>query len=206
MAISYPITLPTAQGFFTVSIRPFSRVGIFASEFTGQQQVYAHAGQFLICDISFPQMKRSDAAPIIAALQSLQGVRGTFYFGDPAWSYPQGVGSGTPTIDGATQTGTTLNTTGWTSSQTGILKAGDWIQIGTGSTRQLCMVLVDADSDGSGQATLELFPRVRTAFASGTTITASNPAGVWRLGSEMDFSQVLGGITSLNTISAVEAF
>ena len=206
MAISYPITLPTAQGFFTVSIRPFSRVGVFASEFTGQQQVYAHAGQFLFCEIAFPQMKRSDAAPIIAALQSLQGARGTFYFGDPAWYQPQGVGTGTPTINGASQTGTSINTTGWTSSQTGILKAGDWIQIGTGSTRQLCMVLVDANSDGSGQATLELFPRVRTAFASGTSITVSNPTGVWRLTAEMDFSQVLGGITSLNTINAVEAF
>jgi hypothetical protein len=68
------------------------------------------------------------------------------------------------------------------------------------------MVLVDANSDGSGQATLELFPRVRTAFASGTSITVSNPKGVWRLAGEMDFSQVVGGITSLNTINAVEAF
>ena len=206
MAITYPITLPTAQGFFSVSIRPFSRVGVFASDFTGQQQVYAHAGQFLVCDISFPPMKRAEAAPIVAALQSLQGARGTFYFGDPAWTSPQGVGTGTPLVNGASQTGQDLITDGWTISQTGIVKAGDWLQIGSGSDRQLCTVLADANSDGGGNATISLFPRIRTAFANNAPITVTNPTGVWRLVQEIDFAQTLGGITQINTVTAVEAF
>ena len=206
MAITYPITLPTAQGFTSVSIKPFSRVGVFASEFTGQQQVYAHAGQFLICEISFPSMKRADAAPIIAALQSLQGARGTFYFGDPAWTSPQGIGTGTPLINGASQTGQDLITDGWTISQTGIMQAGDWVQVGTGSARQLCTVLADANSDGSGNATLSLFPRIRTTFATNAALTVTNPTGVWRLAGEIDFAQTLGGMTQIGTITAVEAF
>tara|TARA_R110000787_G_scaffold42392_3_gene104383 strand:+ start:2331 stop:2951 length:621 start_codon:yes stop_codon:yes gene_type:complete len=206
MAITYPITIPTAQGFTSISIRPFSQVGVFTSEFTGSQQVYAHAGQFLLCDISFPAMKRADAAPIVAALQSLQGALGTFYFGDPAWSYPIGVGTGTPLVDGASQSGTTLTTDGWTASQTGIMKAGDWVQIGAGSSRQLCTVLEDADSDGAGDATLSLFPRIRTAFANNVGLTVNNPKGVWRLASEISFSQTLGGMTQIETVTAVEAF
>ena len=34
----------------------------------------------------------------------------------------------------AHQTGAALITDGWTASQTGILKAGDWLQLGSGST------------------------------------------------------------------------
>lgn len=207
MAITYPITLPVSQGFTDVTIRPFSIVGMYPSEFTGSQQTYAHAGQFLVGSMSFPPMKRADAAPIVSALMSLQGTRGTFYFGDPAWSSPQGVATGTPLVNGGSQTGQDLITDGWTAGVNGILKAGDWLQIGSGSTRQLCMVLLsDIDSDGGGNATIPLFPRIRTAFANNTAIVTSSPKGVFRLMQDIDFSQTLGAITNLGTVSFVEAF
>jgi hypothetical protein len=206
VATSYPITLPTAQGFTRVSIAPRNAVAIYGSPFTGQQQVYQHPLQMLTATIDLPPMKRAEAAVIIGALMSLNGQRGTFYFGDPAWTSPQGVGTGTPTINGSSQTGNTINTTGWTVSTAGILKAGDWIQIGSGSTQQLCMVVADATSNGSGEAALELYPRVRTAFADGTAITVSSPKGVWRLVSESSFLHDLGAMTGGVTINAMEAF
>lgn len=206
MAIIYPFTLPVAQGFTTVSIRPFAFTGVFTSEFTGSQQTYSHAGQFLVASVSFPPMKRADAAPIVAALMGLQGVRGTFYFGDPQWTAPQGISTGTPLVNGASQTGQDLITDGWTNSQTGIVKAGDWLQIGSGSTQQLCMVLADANSDGSGNATISLFPRIRTAFANNAGITVSSPKGVWRLTQNFDITQDMGAITRLGSVQFVEAF
>jgi hypothetical protein len=151
-------------------------------------------------------MKREDAAPIVAALMGLQGIRGTFYFGDPQWTSPQGIGTGTPLVNGASQTGQDLITDGWTVSQTGIVKAGDWLQIGSGSTQQICMVLADANSDGSGNATISLFPRIRTAFADNVAITVTSPKGVWRLTQPFIISQNLGAITSLGSIQFVEAF
>jgi hypothetical protein len=106
-------------------------VAIYASPFTGQQQVYQHPGQFLTASIELPPMDRASAADFVAAMLSLQGIRGTFYFGDPAWTSPRGVGTGLPLIKGANQTGNTIATDGWTLSQSPILKAGDWLQIGS---------------------------------------------------------------------------
>jgi hypothetical protein len=131
MAITYPIALPTAQGFRRVTIAPRSNVAIYASPFTGQQQVYQHPGQFLTASIELPPMDRASAADFVAAMLSLQGSRGTFYFGDPAWTSPRGVGTGLPKVKGANQTGNTIVTTGWTASQSSILRAGDWLQIGS---------------------------------------------------------------------------
>jgi len=206
MAITYPIALPTAQGFRRVTIAPQSRVAIFASPFTGQQQIYQHPAQFLTCSIELPPMVRADAATFVAALLSLQGQRGTFIFGDPAWTSPRGVATGTPLVNGNNQTGTALNTKGWSNSTANILRAGDWIQIGTGATRQLCMVLGDASSDGSGNATVNLFPRIRTAFANNTAITTASPTGVWRMIDDGQFLQDTDSLTRGIVINAVEAF
>jgi hypothetical protein len=206
MAISYPITLPTSPGFTRVTIEPRTFVAIYASPFTGQQQVYQHPGQFLTCSIEVPPMNRAEAAVFVAAMLSLQGARGTFYFGDPSWTSAQGTATGTPLIKGANQTGQDLITDGWTNTVTGILKAGDWIQVGTGATRQLCMVLADANSDGSGEATLSLFPRIRTAFADNTAIVTANPKGVWRLVGDGSFLQDTDRLTRGMNLGAVEAF
>jgi hypothetical protein len=206
MAITYPIALPTAQGFRRVTIAPQSRVAIFASPFTGQQQIYQHPAQFLTCSIELPPMARADAADFAAAMLSLQGQLGTFYFGDPAWASPRGVATGTPQVNGNNQTGQDLNTKGWTTTVTNILRAGDWLQIGTGATRQLCMVLADANSNGSGHATVSLFPRIRTAFTNNTDIVTSNPTGVWRMVDDGQFLQDTDSLTRGIVINAVEAF
>jgi len=206
MPISYPITLPTSPGFTRVTIESRTAVAVYASPFTGQQQVYQHPAQFLMATIEVPPMSRTEAAVFVAAMFSLQGSVGTFYFGDPAWTSPQGVATGTPLVKGATQTGQDLITDGWTVSISGILKAGDWVQVGTGATRQLCMVLADASSDGSGNATLSLFPRIRTAFADNATITTANPTGVWRMSSDGLFLQDVDKLTRGIIINAAEAF
>ncbi len=68
--------------------------------------------------------------------------------GDPVNTSPRGAATGTPLVKGASQTGNTLTTDGWTTGVTGILKAGDWIQLGTGSTSTLHKLQQAADSDG----------------------------------------------------------
>lgn len=205
MAVSYPISLPSAPGYRRVSIQPRSSVAAYASPFTQQQQVYAHPGQLWTGEFELPPMSRAEAAPWIAAFTSLNGIEGTFVFGDPAWTSPQGIGTGTPLINGAAETGYDIDTDGWTISQTGILKAGDWIQIGTGSSRKLHMVMVDANSDGSGNATLTVWPRVRTAFADNTAITVTNPTGIWRLTGPATWSISVDSLISGLSVQFVEA-
>jgi hypothetical protein len=74
-----------------------------------------------------------------------------------------------------------LATDGWTPNITGILRAGDWVQLGTGATSRLYKVLDDVNSDSGGNATLTLFPNLRSSPADNATLTVNNPKGVWRL-------------------------
>lgn len=205
MAITYPISLPSAPGYRRVSIQPRSAVGIYASPFTYQQQTYAHQGQMWTGEFELPPMSRAEAAPWVAALVSLNGVEGTFYFGDPSWTSAQGIATGTPVIKGAAETGYDIDTDGWTAGQTGIMKAGDWVQIGATTASKLFMVMADANSDGSGNATLTLWPRVRTAFADNTALTVTSPKGIWRLAAPIPWAISTDNLVAGITVQFVES-
>ena len=104
MAISYPLAFPSL-GIKNITIRARSVVGVASSPFTFQQQVYQHAGQMWEAEITMPPMKREDAEQLIAFLLKLNGSYGTFTFGDPLNTSPRGVGTGTPLVNGGSQTG-----------------------------------------------------------------------------------------------------
>jgi hypothetical protein len=181
MAVSYPLSIPTNKGIAAIRLTANNVVGISQSPFTAKQQVYKYTGQFWEAEVSLPPMKRADAEYWISFLLKLNGSYGTFLLGDPNGQTARGIATGTPLVNGASQTGQDLITDGWTPSQTGILKAGDYIQLGSSSTAQLYKVLDDVNSDGSGNATLTLWPDLRTAPADDAVITVSNPKGVFRL-------------------------
>jgi len=182
MAISYPLSLPSVLGFAEMQITPNSVVGVGVSPWTGEQQVQAMAGEWWTGNFRLPDdMTRADAEAWIAFLVSLNGRQGTFLAGDPLGATARGAATGTPLVKGAAQTGKTLLTDGWTSGLTGILKAGDWIQLGSGSSTHLHKVVQDANSDGSGNATLEIWPSLRGTTADNAAITVSACKGLWRL-------------------------
>jgi len=183
MAITYPVSFPASIGLANLNIRARTVVGISASPFTGQQQVYKHQGQWWEAEVSLPPMKRADAEQVVAFLLKMNGAYGTFLLGDKSATAPRGVGTGTPLVNGGSQTGNELVTDGWTTSTTGILKAGDWIQLGSGSSTRLYKVLDDVNSDGSGNATINIFPDLRLSPADDTVIAVSNTQGLWRLSS-----------------------
>lgn len=137
--------------------------------------------------ISVPPMARADAEEWVASLLSLNGKEGSFYLGDPANKTPRGSPSGTPLVKGASQTGQDLITDGWTISITNILRKGDWIQIGTGSSSRLHKMLLNANSDGLGESTLTLWPDLR-APADNAAIITSSPVGVFELVNNFEWS------------------
>jgi len=181
MPISFPLSLPTTAGIMRVRLVANDVVGVSQSPFTAVQQVYRYSGQFWEADITLPPMKRADAEYWISFLLKLNGPFGTFLMGDPNGATARGAATGTPLVNGAGQTGNELVTDGWTTSTTGILKAGDYIQLGTGATSRLYKVLDDVNSDGSGNATLTLWPDLRSAPADNAAITVSNTKTNFRL-------------------------
>lgn len=71
---------------------------------------------------------------------------------------PNGTGSSGVTVDGGSQTGSTLDTTGWPVSTSEVVKEGDRIKV-SGLSRVI-EIAADADSDSSGNVTLSIDPPI----------------------------------------------
>ena len=184
MAISYPLATPTNKTIQQVAFFARNTVAISQSPFTYSQQVHKWTGQRWEADVTLPPMKRADAEEWISFLVKLKGSYGTFLLGDPNAATPMGTASsspGTPVVNGASQTGNTLNIDGVPASQTGDLKAGDYIQLGSGSSARLYKVLDDADSNGSGEVELTIYPDLRSSPSDDSTVVVSNAVGLFRL-------------------------
>jgi hypothetical protein len=108
---------------------------------------------------------------------------GTFLLGDFVGGTARGTPTGTPLVNGASQSGGELVIDGATPDVTGWLKAGDYIQLGSAGTSRLHKVLQDVNSDGSGNVTLDIWPHLRSSPADNATVIISNPKGIFRLAS-----------------------
>lgn len=180
MTITYPLSFPATPGIRSSVFRARTAVARSESPFTFTQQIQRHQGQRWEGRVTLPPMTRATAAPWQAVLLALDGGYGTVLFGDPDAKSTLGAGGGTPLVKGASQTGLTLATDGWPNS-TAVLKAGDYFQLGTGSSARLHMVVKDATSDGSGEVTLDIWPRLRVSPDDDAALTLASPKGVFRL-------------------------
>ena len=186
MAITYPLSTPTNKTIASITLVARNVIGVSTSPFNFKQQVHQYSGQRWEADITLPRMAREDAEQWVAFLMSLYGQKGTFLLGDPLGGTARGsaaTAAGTPVVNGASQTGGTLNIDGLPASATGYLKAGDYIQLGSAATSQLYKVLADADSNSSGEASLDIYPNLRSSPADGATVVVSNAKGLFRLAS-----------------------
>lgn len=182
MAITYPLNLPATQSHTSVKIRRVSAVSKSVSPFTFDEQVYVFPGQLWEAQITLPAMTRPTAESWDAFFHKLNGMEGTFYMGMPDHLSPQGVGGGSPLVDGNGQLENTLLVKSAPTSTTGWLLQGDFINLGTGSSRRLFKVLDDVDVDGGGAATITVWPKLsRSAPADNDPIEVDTPMGVWRL-------------------------
>ncbi len=191
MAITFPLALPNTTDIRLVTMMPRAVVGVSESPFTLQQQVNAFPADRWDAEIVLTKMNRASAEKWLAFFLKLNGPEGTMLLGDPAGLTARGTPTGSPQVDGASQTGKELDTKGWTNNSTGNLLEGDYIQIGTGSGAQLYKVLdASVDADGSGlSANINIWPRLRTSPADSATVVTSSTVGVFRLVSTvMDWS------------------
>jgi len=145
--------------------------------FTGAQQFQDWQTSFIEASVSMPPLTAKQAPAWIAFLMSLRGSLNVFQLGDPLRTAPQGSGAGSPAVNGANQTGYSLLTKGWTASAAGVLLPGDWLQIGYRLYSNLAIV----NADGSGGATLSIWPQLRESPADSDAIILNNTKGLFRL-------------------------
>jgi len=208
MAETYPLTFPTQTGIAQIELSAVNSVAISESPFTYSQQVVRHAGAKWGAVISIPPTKRADAEYWNSFLLRLRGQFGTFLLGDPNGATPRGTAAttaGTPVVNGASQTGNDLNIDGLPTSQNGYLKAGDYIQLGTSGSSRLYKVLEDVNTNSSGEATLNLWPDLRSSPADGATVLVSSAKGLFRLADNETNWQINNVGFYAITFSAVEA-
>lgn len=177
---AYPIDLPNLSARSLTMIYTAS-VASSRSPFTLQEQVSSLSGEAWSIEFSPPTMRRESAEEWIAFALSLRGKYGTFLAGDPAGQTPRGVATGTPLVNGAGQTGNTLTIDGCTSGVTGWMKKGDYFQLGTGASARLYKLIADADTNGSGQTTLEFVPALRSSPSDNDAVVVSGAKGVFRM-------------------------
>lgn len=187
MAINYPESHPSSPGFRKLEFIFDTTVGITESTFTKQRQVNEWQGARWIVRGSLPPMARASADPWIAFKGKLYGPRGTFLLGPfGERKTPRGTATGV-TVNGGGQTGKTLALAG-----SGTLKAGDFFQVGTGSSARLYMNL----NDGTLPFTADIFPPLRESPAHGAAVNLSSPKGQFRLaqssGFDLDVAQHSG--------------
>lgn len=185
VAITYPLSFPTTRKPTMINIRANPVVALSQSPYTGASQAQEHAGQWWRAEITLPPLIRSEAAAFQAFLLKLNGMFGSFLLGDPLGKTGRGVLTGTPLVKGAGQVagqrdllidGATPNTTNW-------IREGDYIQLGSGATSRLHMQLLDANSNGSGEVSLTLWPTLRESPSDNAPVVINDCKGVFRLAS-----------------------
>jgi hypothetical protein len=171
------LALPLAPKFKQARFALASNALTHASPLNGSVQTVEFPGARWQLTASLPPMQRATAGDWQAFFTKLRGLAGRFYAGDPNAAAPRGTALGTPLVNGAGQTGTTLVTDGWTISQAQALLPGDYFQVGY----ELKLVVATVVSNGSGAATITFEPPLRASPADNAPIITSNPVCIMRL-------------------------
>lgn len=211
MPITYPLALPNGKDILSATVTPRSVVAATRSPFTNEAEVLVHPGQWLEARVQLRRMDRADFAPWGSWKLKLNGREGTFTMGLPDLATPRGAAAatpGTPLVKGAAQTGAALAIDGAPLSTANYLKAGDVVQLGSGATARLYMVLNDASSDAAGNVTLDIWPKITAANspADNAPVVVSNAVGLWRMADNlMDWDVDQAAIYGLSFAAISEA-
>lgn len=180
---TFPLDLPAFLNASRVSLRLNRSVGETENPFTLKTWGFEWDGARWEAEVSLNPMEPEEAALWKAFFLKLRGKRGTFLMGDPLGALPTGNVSGTVLVDGALQAGLILNVKNLPVSVADVFKIGDYIQLSSGDTSRLHMIVENASSDGFGKTSLAIEPALRSSPADNDVVTYTNPRGVFSLAS-----------------------
>jgi len=169
------------------------------SSWTGARQVLPSNRGWWECQITYPPIVgtsnfnawRSFTAQMRGAGNDVQ---------IPVDPTAQSAIANTMLVNGANQTGRSINVDGLPNSTT-VLTAGQFVTIGN----QLLQLTANVTSNGTGQATLSFEPAIRAAPADNATVEFKNPYALMYLTEDPSYSVEPGYIYSLS-LNLREAF
>ena len=191
---AFPSITPATNTFELVS-----NTRTYQSPLTNAVQTASRKGSLWKASLQFNNLSGDDRKVMQAFLVKLNGQQHRFTLQDHSHKL-RGAGGGTLRVNGATQSGTTLVCDGATASVNNYLRAGDYISF----NNELHMVVVDANSDASGNVSLSIAPPIRKTPADDTIVDYTVPVvGVFMLAGPASWNTTIDIHSSFN-IEAVE--
>jgi len=145
----------------------------FTSPLTGAIQTASRVGSRWQVSMNFDNLDTTNRAVLQAFIADVQARSLSFYLRDFSFTR-RADATGTALVNGAGQTGTSINTDGW--SGTYAMRAGDYFEV----NGELKMATADA-TVSAGAATISFVPELRSAPADNAVIAKFTPYGVFRL-------------------------
>lgn len=163
--------------------RIISNTKVFVSPLTGYTQTESRAGARWVMRMTFNNLQGEDRATLQGYIAGLQGKVNRAEIKDHSYTGARGALGTTIEVNGADQTGTSLDvriTGGGGASISGFLLAGDRISFSNGTNKEYKMVTADFDLT-SGTGTLEIYPGIHTSPANLAAIETTTPVGTYML-------------------------
>lgn len=140
------------------------------------RQLGAHKWTF---NLSYPpSLSRDQFMPIMGFLMAQQGRFESFTFVSEDLKTPRGDAAGTPLVNGASQTGLSLITNGWTNNVLQ-MKVGDIFTLA--GHAKVYMVTADGTSNGTGDLTLSISPPLLESPSDSEALLVSGVAFTMQL-------------------------
>ena len=194
---TFPSITPSSSTFELVT-----NTRTFQSPLTNAVQTVARKGSLWKASLQFNNLSGDNRAIMQAFLTKLNGQEHRFFLPDHSY-VKRGIApnpADSLLVNGAGQTGSTLNADGATLSQTGYLKAGDYIAF----NNELHMVTDDCNSSGIGEVAIPIAPPIRKPTDNNDPIDYLYPVlGVFMLAGSTSWDTQPGLVSSF-TIEAVE--
>lgn len=148
----------------------------FNSSLNASKQFKELSGSRWTGSFTWSNRQGLDARTLTAQFQSLRGPIDDFRITPPDH---EGLGTalGSGLVSGASQTGTSVATDGWTINQPVLLEIGDYFEI----NGELKIVTQRATSDGAGNSTIQFQPPIRKSPADNSAVITINPRVTMRL-------------------------
>jgi len=171
---------------------------VFSSPLTQSVSTVEIPGARWKAQFRLADFEEADATLVQVMLMQLRGRVNRLALYNLARPLPRGTIAGTPLVNGASQTGTSLAIDGCTVGTT--LKKGDFFSV----NGELKMATADSTVNGSGQMTLTFEPPLRAAPDDNDAITTTRPTALFMLESDEQMWSTKPGVRTDFTISLIE--
>lgn len=186
------VTLPTSPSPSSITPRLITTRGELRSAFGGSMQRISRTGSRWAFDVVMPPMTAATALEWVNILEEADTC--ILRLPEPGIT----IGSpGTPLVNGATQTGTSLITDAWTASYA--IPKGKFFGVSVSGLQYLYQTTTAVTASGAGAATLVLRPMLRASPADNAALIV-NPATV------EGFVTVADGALGISVNRLVEGF